>query len=106
MYSEELKLVFGFEPSGLLEKVILAPGTGIPRTLSPRRPSDDESEFEVTGLALFGLAVSELVGVAGESALGIFGILIFGSGNCPIAGWVRNGVIAIAAIRIRDDLFI
>ena len=95
MFSEDVKLVFGFEPSGLLEKVIRAPGIGTPRTLLPRGLSDDESELE-------GVVESVLVGFAGWSVLGIFGILIFGIGNWAIAGAARNEVIAIAAIRIRD----
>jgi len=97
MYSDELKLLFGFEPSGLFEKVIFAPEIGAPRTLSSRWPGDDESEFEVvTGLSV-------VVGLAGASFLGIFGILIFGIVNWATAGAAKKEAIAIAAIRISDD---
>src|SRR6186997_2159775 len=101
MYSEEVKLVFGFEPSGLFENVILAPEMGVPRTLVSPPALDDESEFEVTVSVLFGAFV--VLGLAGASVFGIFGILIFGSINWPIAGSMRNEVIAIAAIRKSDD---
>jgi hypothetical protein len=100
MYSEDVKVVFGFEPSGLFENVILAPEIGTPRTLSPLGPCDDESEFE-------GVTGSVFVGVAGASFLGTFGILIFGIENCAVAGAAKNEVTAMAAIRISDDdLFI
>jgi len=96
MFSAEVKVVFGFEPSGLLEKINFAPEIGTPRTVSSRRAGDDESELEVAG--------SELLGVAGASGLVTFGTLIFGiEGNCPIAGWERNEVTAITAITINDD---
>jgi hypothetical protein len=102
MFSEDVKLVFGFDPSGLFEKVILAPEIGTPRILSPPRAcDDDESEVVVTGSGLFGVVGASVV-------LGAFGTLIFGIVivNCPIAGCVRNEVNAMAAIRIRDDLVI
>jgi hypothetical protein len=96
MYSDELKLVFGFEPSGLFENVILAPGIGIPRTLlSSPRGCDEESESEVTGVS------AEVVVVV--SVLMIFGILILGSGNWPNVGSARKDPTAMAAIRISDD---
>ena len=101
MYSEEVKLVFGFDPSGLFEKVIFAPDIGVPRTLVSPLELEDESEFEVTGSALVGVLV--VFGFAGASVLGIFGILIFGSVNWATAGWLTNEVTAIAAIRISDD---
>jgi hypothetical protein len=100
MFSEELKLVFGFDPSGLFEKVILAPEIGTPRTSPPVRGDDDDSELEMA-------PGSDVVVVllAGGSSFFIFGTLIFGTVivNCPIAGCVRNEVTAITAIRIRDD---
>ena len=98
MFSDDVKLVFGFEPSGLFEKIILAPEIGTPRTLAfLGAASVDVSEVEVTD--------SELVEVAGASFLGVFGTLIFGIVivNWPIAGTVRNEATAIAAISIRDD---
>jgi hypothetical protein len=95
MFSAEVNVVFGFEPSGLAEKIILAPGIGTPRTLT-LRACDDESEFDVVGLSV-------LVGVAGVSFFTIFGTLIFGSVNCPIAGTVRKEVTAITAARISDE---
>src|SRR5688500_4311489 len=103
MYSEDVNVVFGFDPSGLLEKVTRAPGIGIPRTLP--RGCDDESEFEVIDESEFEVTGSGLAGVAGASCLGTFGTLIFGIVivNWPIAGSVRNEAIAIAAIRISDD---
>jgi hypothetical protein len=99
MFSEEVNVVFGFEPSGLLEKIILAPEIGTPRSLTPPRVCVDESGLEVV---VTGLSVSVVVG--GASFLGTFGTLIFGTVivNWPIAGSVRNEVIAMAAIRIRD----
>src|SRR5215204_5447885 len=101
MYSEEVKVVLGFEPSGLLEKLIFAPGIGTPRTplSSLLRDSEGESEFEVLGL----FVVLGLLEVAGASVLGIFGILIFGSGNWAFAGRVKNKPSAKAAIRTSDD---
>jgi hypothetical protein len=92
-----VKVVFGFEPSGLLEKIILAPEIGTPRTLPPLRAPDGESELEGPGSGLVGLGVA--------SALGTFGTLIFGIVivNCPIAGWVTNNPAAIAAIRKSED---
>jgi hypothetical protein len=99
MFSADVKVVFGFDPSGLLEKVILAPAIGTPRTVSFPRADDDESEFDVvTGSVLFGVEGASVV-------LGAFGTLIFGIVivNCPTAGCVRNEVTAMAAIRIRDD---
>jgi hypothetical protein len=98
-------VVFGFEPSGLFEKIILAPEIGTPRTPAPFAPREDESEFE--GIDESGFEVSEpvFVGVAGVSFLGTFGTLTFGIVivNWLIAGWVRNEVTAMAAIRISDD---
>ena len=96
-------MVFGFEPSGLLEKVIYAPGIGIPRTLP--RGCDDESEFEITDESEFEVPGSGLFGVAGASFFGTFGTLTFGIVivNCPIAGRVKNDANARTAIRIRDD---
>jgi hypothetical protein len=99
MFSDDVKLVFGFEPSGLLEKMILAPRIGTPRTLPPRGLSDedDESELEVPGSVFV-----EVGGVSFFSALGtlIFGIVIV---NCPIAGKVNNDATAIVAITMSDD---
>ena len=105
MYSEEAKPVLGFEPSGFDEKVIFAPEIGTPRTLPSPRACDDESEFEgFDDASVFEVAGSVLFGVAGASVvLGIFGILIFGIGNCPTAGSAKNDPTAIAAIRISDD---
>ena len=98
MNSEELKLVFGFEPSGLLEKVTLAPGIGFPRT-SPSGTSEDESEVRLTGSGSFG--------VAGVSFFTIFGNCIFGSdGNCPDADWAKIDATAIVAISNKDNLHI
>ena len=99
MNSEEAKLVFGFEPSGLFEKVILAPATGTPRTL-PVEADDVETEVGLTGR-------SGLLGVAGTSFFGIFGNCIFGiEGNCPATGWLEKAAMAIAAISNKDDLHI
>ena len=95
MYSEEVKLVFGFDPSGLFEKVIFAPGIGIPRT-SPPEVGDDASELRTPGSGVFE--------VTGASVLTILGNLIFG--NCPVAGWVNNDATNKAAISINDDLII
>src|SRR5688500_20096880 len=97
MFSEEVKVVFGLDPSGLFEKIILAPGIGTPRTFLLPRGSDAMSEFDVPGSGLFG--------EAGASFLVVFGTLIFGIVivNWPIAGTVRNEATAIAAISIRDD---
>ena len=98
MNSEELKLVFGFEPSGLLEKVTLAPGIGFPRT-SPSGTSEGESEVRLTGSGSFA--------GAGASFLNIFGKVIFESeGNCPDADWVKNDATAIVAISNKDNLHI
>src|SRR5687767_12240397 len=71
MNSEEVKLVFGLEPSGLLEKVIFAPDIGFPRL------SDDDVLVEplddVVSVVVGGSTV-----VSGFSffILGIFGMLI------------------------------
>src|SRR5688572_17855291 len=97
MYSEEVKLVLGLDPSGLFEKVIVAPRIGTPRTLSART-GEGESDVEATG--------AELSGVAGVSFLTIFGTLIFGSVNCPIAGSASDKVSAITAMRINDDVLV
>ena len=109
MNSEDVKVVFGLEPSGLFEKVILAPGIGIPRTFPPLEPADDMPEFEVTGESGLEVTGSGLFGVAGASFFGIFGTLTFGIVivNWPIAGSAKNKPTATATIRISvDDLFI
>src|SRR4051812_32701718 len=97
MYSEEAKLVFGLDPSGLFEKVILAPEIGFPRASPPTRTGSDESEVEIT--------VSGVFVVTGESFLGSFGIVTL-IGNCPTAGSVKNEASAIAAISKNEDLTI
>src|SRR6187431_1868148 len=99
MNSDELKLVFGFEPSGLLEKVILAPARGLPRT-SPSWTGDDELEVGLTGSGLL-VVGAEVVGI---SFLVIFGRVIFG--NCPAVDWAKNDATAKAAISINDVLAI
>ena len=99
MYSEEAKVLLGFEPSGLFEKVILAPWIGVPRT-SP--VVADEAETGVELIVRSGLLV---VVVGGASVvLGILGIFIFGIWNCAAAGWVRNETTATAAISVSDNL--
>src|SRR6185436_7163207 len=106
MYSEDVKVVFGFEPSGLFENVIFAPGIGLPRT-SSLEAADDDSDVRLIGSALFVVEV-ELVGVgAGVSFLVILGSVIFGiDGNCPAADWATNDATATAAISMNDDLAI
>ena len=100
MFSAEVKEVFGFERSGLFEKINFAPEIGTPRTLLLPRAGEGDSEFELA-VSVF---VSVLVGVAAGSGLVTLGTLIFGiEGNCPIAGWTRNEVTAITAIRVSDD---
>src|SRR5215204_5639290 len=94
MYSDELKLVFELEPSGLFENVIFAPAIGRPRASSLR--TDDED-------SRVGVAVSGLVVVEGASVV-IFGTLIFGILNCPTAGSLKNDAAAITAININDHL--
>src|SRR5215213_9869994 len=91
MYSEEAKVLLGFEPSGLFEKVILAPWIGVPRT-SP--VVADEVETGVELIVRSGLLVVVVVVVS--VVLGILGIFIFGSWNCAAAGWVRNDATAKA----------
>src|SRR5688572_29854484 len=97
MFSEEVNVVFGLDPSGLFEKIILAPGIGTPRTLLFGRGSGGISGFDLPGFGLFGKG--------GAFFLVVFGTLIFGIVivNWPIAGTVRNEATAIAAISIRDD---
>ena len=76
MYSEEAKVVLGFDPSGLFEKVILAPEIGVPRT-SPVETDEVETGFELTLRS--GLLVGVVVGAS--VVLGILGIFIFGIWN-------------------------
>src|SRR6187397_2569511 len=98
MYSEEAKVLLGFEPSGLFEKVILAPWIGVPRT-SPVVTDEVETGVELT------VRSGLLVVVVGASVvLGILGIFIFGIWNCAAAGWVRNDARATAAISVSDNL--
>jgi len=98
MYSEDVNIVFGFEPSGLFEKVIFAPAIGIPRVPSSRTLEDAPE------LGSPSVPCSVGVAVAGVSAFVTFGIVIFGrDGNCPAAGSIKNDAIATAAIRINDE---
>jgi hypothetical protein len=98
MVSDEVKLVFGFEPSGLFENVILAPAMGTPRAPSSAA-GDDESDVAAPR--------SELLGGSAGSVLVIFGIVIFGSdGNCPTAGMVKSDAAATAAMSTNTDLAI
>src|SRR5215204_4842405 len=97
MFSAEVKVALGFDPSGLFEKVIVAPRIGTPRT-SAARAGEDRSDVEVTG--------SELSGVAAVSFLTIFGTLIFGTENCPIAGTARIEVAAMTAVRTNDEVLV
>lgn len=90
-------MVLGFEPSGLFEKVILAPRIGTPRTLPAPEAGDDESEEDVIGSGLSGVGVASVFGTFGTL---IFGIVIV---NWPVAGWVRNKANARAAITMSDD---
>jgi hypothetical protein len=100
MYSEETKVLLGFEPSGLFEKVILAPWIGVPRT-SP--VETDEVETGVELIVRSGLLVVVVV-VGASVVLGILGIFIFGIWNCAAAGWVRNETTATAATSVSDNL--
>ena len=106
MYSDEAKLVFGFEPSAAFEKVILAPPIGLPRTLLSE-VADDADDADGTDDSDVALPASVLVGAGVVSFFGIFGSVTFGSeGNCPIAGSVKNDATAIAAISTNVDLII
>ena len=96
MFSAEVKVVLGFEPSGLLEKIIFAPWIGTPRTVADFAVDD---EFE-DGLDV----LSGLFGVEGASFLGIVGIFIFGMLNCPDAVSVKNDAMTIAATNVKDNL--
>ena len=70
MLSAEVKLVFGLEPSGLLEKVIRAPEIGAPRPF-PIDAVDVELEVVLAERSgLFGVTVSFL-GTVGNFIFGI-----------------------------------
>ena len=87
-----MKVVLGFEPSALFEKVILAPGIGTPRALL------------IAGEEGLELGVSGLFGCVVVSVFGILGILIFGILNWAAAGTATKAAEAIAVISITDNL--
>src|SRR5687768_713927 len=97
MFSDEANVVFGFEPSGLLEKMILAPWIG-----TPRAPLFEAGDVE-TGFEL-SVRSGLLVVVGASVVLGTLGIFNFGIVNCPAAGWVTTDATAMAAISINDNL--
>jgi hypothetical protein len=96
MFSADVKLVFGFEPSGLFERVIFAPLIGMPRTLL-FAAGDDELEFGFAG-------ESELFGCDDVSVFVIFGTFILGILNCAVAGTAAHEAVTIAAISVRENL--
>src|SRR6187549_3226753 len=101
MFSAEVKVVFGFDPSGLFDKMIRAPWIGRPRTPSPPDCGDDEPEDELGSV----VPESSSLGAGVGSDLGTFGTLIFGMVMviCPATGSIKNDASAMTAIRVNNE---